>query len=66
MAQTQKSVTSLPNTPHISWQYTAKKIKLALQANIFKISNVEYNKSVRTFFSASNHFLHWFSYTNWI
>ena len=40
--------------------YTAK--KLALQANIFKISNVEYNKSVRTIFSASNHFLHWVSY----
>ena len=40
--------------------YTAK--KLALQANIFKISNVEYIKSVRTIFSASNHFLYWFSY----
>ena len=38
--------------------YTAK--KLALQANIFKISNVEYNKSVRNIFFASNHFLHWF------
>ena len=36
--------------------------KLALQTNIFKISNVGIIKSVRTFSSASNNFLHRFSY----